>query len=87
MRGNPPKSAEESEQRHTALFQQNPSGVYSLDRRGKVVAVNPTMTSLLGYGASELVGMNAARLIIPEDRRRAANRFAEVVGASRKMTN
>jgi hypothetical protein len=45
------------------------------------------MTSLLGFGASELVGKNAARLIIPEDRRRAANRFAEVVGASRKTTS
>jgi PAS domain-containing protein len=41
MRGNPPKSAEESEQRYTSLFQQNPGGVYSLDRRGNVVAVNP----------------------------------------------
>jgi PAS domain S-box-containing protein len=80
MRGNPPKSAEESEQRYTSLFQQNPGGVYSLDRRGNVVAVNPAMTSLLGFGASKLVGKNAARLIIPEDRRRAANRFAEVVG-------
>jgi diguanylate cyclase (GGDEF)-like protein/PAS domain S-box-containing protein len=61
------------------LFAQNPDGVYSLDRKGKFVAVNPAMEGLTGYASEELIGKNSARLIAPEDRRRAAGYFCEAL--------
>ena len=40
---------EHSEEHYRSLFAQNPGGMYSLDPKGKFVAVNPAMGGLTGY--------------------------------------
>ena len=67
------------EERYRSLFDQNPDGVYSLDRDGRLVEVNPAMETLTGYGAEELIGRSSVRIIAPEYRRRAAERFSEAL--------
>src|SRR3712207_442482 len=70
---------EPGEEHYRSLFVENPDGVYSLDPRGKFVAVNPAMEGLTGYASQELIGKNSARLIAPENRRRAAECFSEAL--------
>jgi len=67
------------EKGYRSLFDQNPDGVYSLDRKGRLVEANPAMEKLTGYGAEELIGRSSVRIIAPEDRRRAAEHFSEAL--------
>ena len=67
------------DERYRSLFDQNPDGVYSLDLKGRLVEVNPAFETLTGYAAEELIGQSSARIIAPEDRRRAAELYSEAL--------
>ena len=69
------RELEESEQRYSSLFLHNPDAVYLADLQGNVTAVNPATESLTGYPAEELVGKNSGELVVPEERKAAAERF------------
>ncbi|MEO8154343.1 MAG: PAS domain S-box protein [Rhizobacter sp.] len=58
----------ESEQRFRNILNNVPIGVVYTDLHGNVKQVNPRFCDLTGYKAEELMGMNVAALIHPDDR-------------------
>jgi two-component system, cell cycle sensor histidine kinase and response regulator CckA len=57
----------ESEERFRLFYQSLLSGVL-LHEKGKIFEVNQAMVSLSGYEREELIGMDTAKLVSPEDR-------------------
>lgn len=69
------RELEEYEQRYSSLFLHNPDAVYSADLGGCITAVNPAAEALIGYPASELVGMGSSDLVAPDEREEAVRCF------------
>jgi PAS domain-containing protein len=78
------RELQQSEERYKYLFTYNTDNVCSLDPKGKFIAVNPATNGVAVYEAEELIGTNSAKLIVPEDRKRAAGRFCRALRASRR---
>ncbi|OHX52086.1 hypothetical protein BB776_02555 [Planococcus salinarum] len=56
----------ESEERYNSLFFENPDAIFSLDREGNFMNVNPGALALSGYTYDELMEMSFAPMIVPE---------------------
>jgi PAS domain S-box-containing protein len=50
------------EQRFRELFEQAPIGIALEDPEGKLLFVNPALSSILGYERNEMIGMSCSRL-------------------------
>lgn len=61
------KRLAESEQRYKSLFENNPDGVCSFDRHGRILTVNPALERITGYDAEELRMKTAHMLLLPEE--------------------
>lgn len=60
---------QEAEERFRQAFEHAPSGIGMADLNGVLLRVNPTLCSLLGYGADDdLLGLDVSRLAHPDDR-------------------
>ncbi|HEY0787943.1 MAG TPA: PAS domain S-box protein, partial [Thermoanaerobaculia bacterium] len=62
----------EAEERFRATFEQAAVGIAHLSPDRRILRVNETLCSVLGYDRDELVGTVAAELIHPDDRARSA---------------
>ncbi|HLA94214.1 MAG TPA: PAS domain S-box protein, partial [Pyrinomonadaceae bacterium] len=56
-----------TEQRYRTLFDYSPDGILIADAESNYVDANDTMCKLLGYEKSELVGLHAADIVVPEE--------------------
>src|SRR5688572_15258604 len=57
----------ESERRFRAIFESAGIGIALIDMKGGVVAANPALSGMLGYGAEELNGMVFTECTHPDD--------------------
>jgi PAS domain S-box-containing protein len=58
----------ESGQRSRAVFDNAAVGIDTLDRLGRITAVNPALTNMLGYTADELKRLTFEQITHPDDR-------------------
>lgn len=61
----------ESEERFRALYEDNPSIYYTIDKDGKILSVNRFGTEQLGYSADELVGLPVFDVLYKDDKKSA----------------
>jgi PAS domain S-box-containing protein len=62
------EEASRSEQTHRLLFDENPTPMFIYDPKTiRIVRANSAALALYGYGAEEFVGLDATRLVPPED--------------------
>jgi two-component system cell cycle sensor histidine kinase/response regulator CckA len=71
--------ASSSEKTYKTLVDNAPAGFVLMDVLGIAKFVSPSMTQLMGYEMSELIGRDMFSLIHPEDVRRPLESFAEVI--------
>ncbi len=69
----------ESERRYRDLFENANDVVISVDLEGRFTAVNNTTQRVSGYSRDELLAMNIAGLLVPEDVGRARNNALEML--------
>ncbi|HZG86835.1 PAS domain S-box protein [Paenibacillus sp.] len=67
------------EQRYKSLYDRNPDAVFEIDPEGKFVGVNPQGGNIAGMDPKELVGIEFARLVHPEDLPVAVEQFHRVM--------
>ena len=88
------KRAEEalrqSESKYRLLMEQASDGIHTYDLRGRIVETNSKLCEMLGYDREELLRLNVADLIPPEDLAAAPIRFdslqaGETVLAERRL--
>lgn len=78
---------EASEERYRTLFENVPAGIFQCDAAGRLMAVNPAMTKLLGYSAdAELLGMDFFEKIVVADPSRPSP-LAQVYTAGRPTSS
>jgi PAS domain S-box-containing protein len=65
------------ERRYYSLFEHNWDTVFSVDRLGNFTEANPAAERLTGYTRDELVEMNFAQVVAPEDFRRMRTELAK----------
>ncbi|MFC0213059.1 ATP-binding protein [Paenibacillus chartarius] len=73
------KLLKESEQRYKSLFENNPDGVCSLDRIGRIVTVNPAMERITGFSSEELKNVTIHTLLLPEETGKWDHHFASAL--------
>jgi len=66
----------ESEERYRQIIEVSNEGIYVSDAAGLITFANAMMGHFLGYTVDELVGMELATLVAPEDRPMIAERLA-----------
>ena len=59
-----------SDARYATLFDYSPDGILIADSESYYLDANATMAKMLGYGRSELVGMHASDIVIPDEHSR-----------------
>jgi diguanylate cyclase (GGDEF)-like protein/PAS domain S-box-containing protein len=73
------RSLRDSEERLRAIFEGAATGIAIVDREGVLVSTNPALQQMLGYGEDELAGIPLQQLAHPEDGRREARAFRELI--------
>ncbi|MDB4951727.1 MAG: domain S-box/diguanylate cyclase protein [Gemmatimonadetes bacterium] len=73
------RTLRDSEERMRAFFDAAAVGIAIVDREGTLVAGNPALQQMLGFGEEELAGMPLDLLAHPADVRAGAVAFREVV--------
>ncbi len=63
---------EKSEQKYRNLVENLTDVFFTTDKNGVITYINPSIESLIGYGASKIVGKHIMDLIYPEDKHIAA---------------
>jgi len=61
------------------LIEHNPAPICTFDRKGKLLAINPAVSGLLGYSAQEMTRRQFVALIHPQDRLKALTSFQEAM--------
>ncbi|MFD0692678.1 ATP-binding protein [Paenibacillus sp. GCM10027628] len=61
------KLLEQSEQRYKSLHENNPDGIFSFDKEGNILSVNPAAVRITGYSSDELMHMSMKQIIPPEE--------------------
>ena len=56
----------ESEEKYSTLVENSLTGIY-IDQDGKIVFANKRFAQIYGYASNEILGMEASRLVHPED--------------------
>jgi PAS domain S-box-containing protein len=72
----------ESEQRFRHVFEEAPIGIALEDGSGGILYSNPTLCSMLGYSPDELRGRHCAELTEPEDEKKEAILFQQLIDES-----
>jgi two-component system, cell cycle sensor histidine kinase and response regulator CckA len=57
----------ESEERYRTLFEYAPDGILIADSDSNYIDTNASMCRMLDYGRDELVGLNAADIVVPDE--------------------
>ena len=82
--------AEESARRRALRYRQlldnMPDVVYTMNREGRIVAVNAALERILGFAPEEVVGTHFVRLIHPDDRDFALRQFERAMAERRLHT-
>ncbi|MFQ6113897.1 MAG: PAS domain S-box protein [bacterium] len=71
------KALRDSEERYRALYEDNPSMYFTVDKHGKVLSVNKFGAEQLGYSVGELVGQSVLKVLYKEDRKAVKERLTE----------
>ncbi|HHR86073.1 MAG TPA: PAS domain S-box protein, partial [Candidatus Acetothermia bacterium] len=61
------------------IIETSPDAIFSVDRQGRFLSVNPIITKELGYSRDELLSMNLGDVILPEHVSQFKARFACVL--------
>ena len=64
-----------SEARYRALFEDNPTIIFTLDAQWNTISANKSTLSQLGYSKEELEGQSVLKLVSPDDREAVAKQF------------
>ena len=70
------KSLRDSEERYRALYENNPSMYFTVDREGKILSLNRFGAEQLGYTVEGLIGQSVFNIFYEEDREAVIERFA-----------
>ncbi len=73
------KSLSNSEERYRSLFENNLSGIFSLDLSGHFLSMNPAAERMCGYSREELYLTSFTRLIPSEDQELVMKQFYDVL--------
>ncbi|WP_372788785.1 EAL domain-containing protein [Paraconexibacter sp.] len=73
------KRAQETRAILSSIVQSSGDAIHALDRVGRVTGWNPAAESLFGYGADEMIGRPADRLLPPAEAGREHQAFARVL--------
>lgn len=73
------RKLDESKQHYKSLFEYNPNGICSLDLKGNLLRVNPTMETITGYTSSELLRSSLLASVIPSDMAKVKDHFCHTV--------
>lgn len=73
----------ESEERFRIITTTAQEGIWSLDRDGKILFVNPRMAELLGTHSEEMIGKPANEFCFPEDRAAMQEKIAANLAGER----
>jgi len=71
------KELQQSQQEYKSLFEQNPDGVYSLDKHGKFISANDSLLKMTACTKEELFKLNFLQLTIPKDFEKVKYHFKE----------
>lgn len=69
----------EREERFRSIIENSSDGIFLLNEAATVLYASPAATSILGYPAQELVGMNGLTLLHPDDLPAATQLFVEIM--------
>ncbi len=69
----------ESEERFRGIFEHAGTGIAIVDMQGQFQCCNPAFSALLGYSENELLGLQFAKLVHPEDRETNLIKFHRLV--------
>jgi diguanylate cyclase (GGDEF)-like protein/PAS domain S-box-containing protein len=69
----------DGEKRYKSLFANNPDPVISFDTEGNITSVNPEAEICSGYSQPELLTMNFAKMVIPEELNKVNHFFEKVL--------
>ncbi len=58
-----------AETHYRALIEMAADAIVSIDRKGKIILINPAAEEIFGYCRDEAIGQNLAELIVPEQSR------------------
>jgi PAS domain S-box-containing protein/putative nucleotidyltransferase with HDIG domain len=74
-----------SEERYQFLVQNSPDIIFTLDSDGNFSFINESVTNVLGYAPSQLVGESYAKVIHPEDHAKAEILFSNGISNGRSL--
>ena len=74
-----------SEARYRALFEDNPTIIFTLDHEWTVISANPAAVSQLGYSEEELEGQSVLKLVCQEDRAAVAEQLELCIKAQNEV--
>lgn len=66
-------------ERYRSLFEEHPHAVFALDLEAQLVEVNPAAGRISGFTADQLLGMNMADLVVPEQLEAVFDAFSEAL--------
>jgi len=69
----------ESEEQMRLIIETSPDAIFSVDRQGRFLSVNPIITKELGYSRDELLNMTLGEVILPEHIPQLKDRFKRVL--------
>jgi PAS domain S-box-containing protein len=76
----------ESEQKYRMLFEQATEGIFVTDAHARILDVNPAGCQLTGYSREELIGLEAADLVVPDEVLRLSSEIARL-GSGQTVTS
>ncbi|MCL7452103.1 MAG: PAS domain S-box protein [Anaerolineae bacterium] len=79
------EALEASNARFRTMFEDAAVGIALLDAQGTLLTSNPALQQMLGYGASELQGMNVAHFTHPDDVETRDRLFEELLTGKRRQ--
>jgi PAS domain S-box-containing protein len=79
------EALEASNARFRTIFENAAVGIALLDAKGTLLTSNPALQQMLGYGASELQGMNVAEFTHPDDMEARDRLFEELLTGKRSQ--
>jgi PAS domain S-box-containing protein len=79
------KALLESESRFRTIIQEAAIGIALIDRQGRIIEGNPTLSAMLGYDDLELRGMEFTRISHPENMAASADMLQQLLAGSQDV--
>lgn len=79
------EAIEESEQRYRRIFDGATEIIFTIDRDGRFLALNPSFAAITGWSCEEWLVRPFDELIVPEDRERILRLFGELVATGKNQ--